>query len=330
MSTDYAALADTIKIEDITSKELNREILHKLKNNDESFDKIFIMQDSSGDGDDYIPDDGEDLGWLGHFIGQNTKLLELQFYRTIGNESFYKEVSHNKSINKVFFYANNNRLVENIFRMMSPFSKNNYNLNEIEIDECDLRVEDSRQLSLAITGVCSQLKKINFSHNTIGTGQLVNIITALSLHPQLEVLCLPGMSIGRNECTALSTLLQHTTTQLQKLYLSGNNIDDEGVEVLVNALSNGNKIEVLDLSWNEVITIKGWKEVATLLEMPDTKLETLNIANNNMGNDGALVFANALKYNSTLKTLLLSGSGITSEGWAPFSKLLCDISSVNT
>ena len=74
-----AALADTIKIEDITSNELNREILHKLKNNDESFDKLYIIADDSGDGDDYIPDDGEDLGWLGYFIGQNTKLQELSF-----------------------------------------------------------------------------------------------------------------------------------------------------------------------------------------------------------------------------------------------------------
>ena len=97
----------------------------------------------------------------------------------------------------------------------------------------------------------------------------------------------------------------------------------------MNALPNGNKLELLDLSRNEAITIKGWKAVSTLLETLDSKLETLNIASNNMGNDGALVFANALKYNSTLKTLLLSGSGITSEGWAPFSKLLCDISSVN-
>jgi len=34
-------------------------------------------------------------------------------------------------------------------------------------------------------------------------------------------------------------------------------------------------------------------------------------------------------HNSTLKVLLLSGSGITPEGWAPFLKLLCDTSSVN-
>jgi len=65
--------------------------------------------------------------------------------------------------------------------------------------------------------------------------------------------------------------------------------------------------------------------------MSDTNLETLCVKNNNIGDDEALVFATALVNNSTLKTLSLSNSriGITSEGWTPFSKLLCDTSSVN-
>ena len=85
MSTDYAALANTIKIEDITSKELNREILHKLKNNDESFDKLFIMDEGTGDNDEYIPDEGEDIRWLGYYIGQNTKLQEFFTLQLIMN-----------------------------------------------------------------------------------------------------------------------------------------------------------------------------------------------------------------------------------------------------
>jgi len=109
----------------------------------------------------------DDTGWLGYYISNNTNLQELQFYKPINDESFYKEISHNNSIRRMYFYINGS-LDENIFRMMSPFFKNNYNLNEIEVDECDLRVEDSRQLSLAITGVCSQLKKITISHKTIG------------------------------------------------------------------------------------------------------------------------------------------------------------------
>ena len=355
MSVNYAALANTIKIEDITSTKLNREILHKLKNNDESFDKIFIMEYATGDNDDYIPDEGEDIGWLGYYIGQNTKLQELNFYITIDNESFYKEMSHNKSINKIYFHAAdffNGR----IFRMMSPFFKSNNNLIEIEVDECDLSVEDSRQLSLAIGSCNKSMKHILITRNEMENGNSVDIITALSMHPQLETLELSWMDIGINECTVLSTLLRCTTTQLQILNFHGNNIDDDGIELLLPAL-RGHALQELKLGYNQSITIKGWKEVATVFETPDAKLKKLdvynnnighegalvfatalannttlkmlNIANNNMGDDGALVFANALANNSTLKTLSLTNCGITTEGWAHFSKLLCDTSSVN-
>ena len=44
---------------------------------------------------------------------------------------------------------------------------------------------------------------------------------------------------------------------------------------------------------------------------------------------GALIFANALRNNHKLKALYLNDNDITAEGWTPFSKLLCDTSSVN-
>jgi len=91
----------------------------------------------------------------------------------------------------------------------------------------------------------------------------------------------------------------------------------------------GHTLQELKLGHNQSITIRGWKAVSTQLETPDTILETLHVNNNNIGNDEALVFATALANNTTLKTLGLYGNGITLEGWEPFSKLLCDTSSVN-
>ena len=86
MSDKYAALANTIEIEDITTNKQNQYILQRLKNNDDSIHTLYLKgaltseDDESGvyyDPFDYIPDDGEDLGWLGCYIGQNTKLQDL-------------------------------------------------------------------------------------------------------------------------------------------------------------------------------------------------------------------------------------------------------------
>ena len=126
-----------------------------------------------------------------------------------------------------------------IFHMLDLFFKHNDNLSAIEVTECDLGVELCvRLLTLALGDRNSKsLKHIKIAETEIEDGQLSDIIVALSMHPQVEELDFSGMNLGRNECTALSTLLRNTTKQLQTLKLQRNNIDDEGIEALTNAIS---------------------------------------------------------------------------------------------
>jgi len=70
----------------------------------------------------------------------------------------------------------------------------------------------------------------------------------------------------------------------------------------------------------------------SLLERPNSNLQQLDIYNNNIGDEGALAFAKQIHCRTTTLTLQrldLDYCRITERGWAPFSKLLCDISSVN-
>ena len=330
----------TIKIKDITSNKQNRNILHKLKDNDKSFETLTILHGMSvgrttdshtftidDDNDDYI---GWNIGWLGYYIGQSTKLKQIELHDiTIVNELFYKEMSCNTFIKNIHF-SFVGLLEGRVLSILRPFFKNNNSLVEIKMEYCSLDEADARQLSLAIEGCSKSLKTFDYGMNQNEAGNVVNIITALSVHPQLERLHLCGCNIGRNEYTALSTLLHCTTAQLQELILYHNNIDDEGVDMIVQAFSHENKLKELNLGTNQSITIRGWKTLSTLLEMSDSKLKALHVQDNDIGDEGALVFANALKNNSTLKTLDLTAEGsITAEGWTPFLNLLCDASSVN-
>ena len=200
MSVDYAALANTIKIGDITSDEVNQSILHKLKNNDESLDSLHIVSVAGKNDDDkYVPIDGEDdMGWLGYFIGQNTKLQVLQVFETIDNE-FYKGMSCNTSI-RVLVFCSIGVLNVEVFNMLNPFFKINISLTGIEVSACNLGADSIRQLSLAIGGCSKSMKQITMARNVVGEGgSAVDIITALSMHPQLEKLRLSTMNIGRNE-----------------------------------------------------------------------------------------------------------------------------------
>ena len=66
---DYDAAASTIKIEDITSNKINRDILRRLKEDDPEFDEVWVTN-ARDDEFDYCPEGSLDIGWLGYFIGK--------------------------------------------------------------------------------------------------------------------------------------------------------------------------------------------------------------------------------------------------------------------
>ncbi len=73
----YEARARDVNLESITSSERNELILEKLRNNDASFKEMSIVgtdYDESKTDDDFDVQEGDDLGWLGYFIGQSTRL----------------------------------------------------------------------------------------------------------------------------------------------------------------------------------------------------------------------------------------------------------------
>ena len=95
----YAALADTIKIEDMTSNEQNLQnqtILRQLKEHDPDLNVIYLY-DKSFDPDepenthDYFHNKGDDVGWLGYYIGQCTNIHELKLcYDNDDIKNFYR------------------------------------------------------------------------------------------------------------------------------------------------------------------------------------------------------------------------------------------------
>lgn len=63
---------------------------------------------------------------------------------------------------------------------------------------------------------------------------------------------------------------------------------------------------------------------------PSRALFLVDLHGIHLGDDGAAVLANGLTGNKSLTNLRFDSSSITSRGWAAFSSLLCDTSSVNS
>eukprot|EP00984_Skeletonema_dohrnii_P019944 scaffold9636_cov76-Skeletonema_dohrnii-CCMP3373.AAC.5 len=72
MNYQHDALAAGVRIKDIASTASNRALLHRLKNNDPGLTHLSI--DDLEDDALFQVREGDDLGWLGYFIGRNETL----------------------------------------------------------------------------------------------------------------------------------------------------------------------------------------------------------------------------------------------------------------
>ena len=116
-----------------------------------------------------------------------------------------------------------------MFTMLGSFFQNNYNLTNIIINNCIWGDEDSRLLALAIGSCTKSLREVTLENNNISDEGMVDIITALSMHPHLKHLELDRNRLGKNGCVALATLLKCSATELQHLDISSNIINDVGL-----------------------------------------------------------------------------------------------------
>ena len=134
MEEIYTALADAINIDDITSSKDNQDILRRLKEIDTTLNSnsMRIISDiNSSFGDiNYLPTDGEDLEWLGIYLGGNSTLheLDIAFLKALPKQ-FYKGLDRNRSIRKLSFNYMN-LLNGVVFQTLNQFFTSNYNLAE--------------------------------------------------------------------------------------------------------------------------------------------------------------------------------------------------------
>ena len=118
---------------------------------------------------------------------------------------------------------------------------------------------------------------------------------------------------------------------MQTLDLSDNGIDDEGIDTLVPTLRNCYQLQTLRIIRNESISSRGWQQLASILESPNSNLTCLRLVvnGNNLDDEKAAAFVDALKNNRMLKHLFI-GDIMSNNIQVSFSKLLCDTTSINS
>lgn len=308
---------------------------------------------------------GDDMGWLGYFIGKSTTLENLHIGSLSKGEEyiepFWTGLNINRSIQSLRFDGCDVLLSGKIMERMSEFWKYNGNLTKLELSECILGDDGAYELAGALRECTykQSLRTVRLDDNELRLRGLKQIVKVLMLHPNLEGLTISENNVGREGCRVLGKYLVAMKEKLKDLNVSYNRIDDVGLSLLLDGLTvrwlssstsssspwgvlgNGEHTYVgtkkkyalkqLCLTGNSSITSSGLWTVTSLMSTPNCQLEQLWLYHMNIGDEGAAVLTDGLVKNKSLRKLWFNPTtcGITSTGWDGFKNMLCDTSSIN-
>jgi hypothetical protein len=232
---------------------------------------------------------------IGRDISNNTHLEELEISEGALNDhkiSFlFRGLTRSNSI-ETMVLTNNGFGVAGV-RSMVPFLQNANNLTQLHLNNNDIQSEGFNLLFRALRD--SPIETLSCDRCGIESIEIDNG----HFPKHLEFLNLYDNSINVNGCHGLAKLLQGADSTLTGLNLAGNQIDDEGVAILIDALQNNTSLQELELSKNQI------------------------------HDEGVAILVDALQSNTSLKELDISeNEGISVEGAKLCLQLVNDISRI--
>ena len=221
-----------------------------------------------------------------------------------------------------------NQMKEGSRSLSTFFQSDNCRLEHLFLGNMNIDSDGARTLAAGLASLPS-LKRLDLSENSIGDQGLKAVAEGL-VGCNLEELYLSDNELADSVSGLISLgMLMGKTSSMKKLCLYNSSLTDEGLQSFVEGMSNCCNLTKLDLPWNRLITANGLASLSSLFRAEQCSLRILDLYGIHLGDDGAAVLANGLVGNKSLTNLYFNFSGITERGWAAFSRLLCNTSSVN-
>ena len=245
-----------------------------------------------------------------------------------GIRALVEGLKHCHNLTSLLLYGNL-MIAEEASRSLSTlFQSDNCRLERLDLAQMNI---DDDEIAVLSTGlVClPSLKRLDLRNNSIGDEGLQALVGGL-VNCNLEELTL-SHNMFMESVSGLRALgkLVGRATNMRVLDLTYSSITDEGLQSFVEGTENCCSLTRLDLSYNRSITANGLASLSSLLRAEHCTLSNLHLYGINVGDNEAVVLANGLTGNKSLRELNFGNSSITVRGWAAFSKLLCDKSSVS-
>jgi len=302
------------------------------------------------------------------FQSPNCNLIELELFNTGINDEGAELLgsalcgSSLKTLNLSLNKSISSRGWQTLFNQISQTSIESLNISNNRIDDAGLAalaatgtlksldLIDNRSITSSgwwaffnlLQRIGTQLVNLHVSYNHIGDVGVAALGRLMGSMSTLKKLVMNNMMHLDNNITSQGwlsffSMLQESDDDLDlvHLYLGDNNIDDEGMQLLVRLLSNMISLKYVNLSWNQSVTPVGWRAFTGFLLNPNFALEYLGLYANRINDDIVVAFASALAHNKTLESMSLEefvdedGNELIIEGgWDAISTLVCNESSI--
>jgi len=197
----------------------------------------------------------------------------------------------------------------------------------------------------------AQLVKLELSNKKvdIGNGTIQALGSLLRSMSTLKILKMKSMyssyesvNISSQDWVSLFNSLQGSNLNLVELDLSGNNIDDEGIQLLIRLVSCMSSLKYLNLRCNQLVESISWLSLTGYLQSPNFALEELILNGNKINDDNMVALTSALVNNNALKRLSIDyctddeninddwdeNDVITERGLGAIAALLCNESNI--
>ena len=234
-------------------------------------------------------------------------------------------------------YINHNIITHKAADHIAAAISCNTKLQEIDISGNDLHTTDVRNIMKALQGIhtlkmlylgnnvisceaaddiaavisCNtKLQEIDISENNLQTAGVRIIMKALQGIHTLKMLYLGNNVISCEAADDIAAVIS-CNTKLQEIDISENNLQTAGVRIIMKALQGIHTLKMLYLG-NNVISCEAADDIAAVISC-NTKLQEIDISENNLQTAGVRIIMKALQGIHTLKKLCLSHNNITDE-----------------
>jgi Ran GTPase-activating protein (RanGAP) involved in mRNA processing and transport len=155
--------------------------------------------------------------------------------------------------------------------------------------------------------------RMDLCKQVVGPPHIGVLMESLRNNSQIEHFLLGNNIIGYAGAKAISDFIKgEHLPKIKTWYLAGNEINDEGIKLIADALKYNTHCEALWLKRNPIKAI-GVKYLAELLEV-NNHIRILDLHNIAMLDEGCQTLFTSLKKNTGLRHLYVDANGITVEG----------------